>query len=52
MNDLIEPALLGILRKCAALVVECFPINFKLYGLDPIDIAPTINMDVIEIEDN
>ena len=52
MNDLIKPALLGILRKHAALVVECFPVNFKLYRLDPVDVAPTINMDMIEIEDN
>ena len=44
--------MLGILRKCAALVVEHFPVNFKLYRLDPVDITPTIDMDMIEIEDN
>ena len=52
MIDLIKPALLGNLREHAAWVAEHFPINFKLCGLDPIDITPTIDMDIIEIEDD
>ena len=52
MIDLIEPALLQSLRERAARVAECFPVNFELYGLDPIDLAPSNDKDIIEIQDN
>ena len=52
MIDLIEPTLLESLREHAAWVAECFPVNFELYGLDPIDLAPSNNKDIIEIRDN
>ena len=52
MIDLIKPALLGNLREQAAQVAEHFPVNFELFRLDPIDVAPTIDMDIIEIEDD
>ena len=49
---LIEPALLGSLRERATWVVGCFPVNFECYGLDPVDLAPSNNMDIIEIVDD
>ena len=50
--ELIEPALLGSLREHAARVAGCFPVNFERYGLDPVDLAPSDNMDIIEIVDD